>query len=182
MTRIIDRKGQKFNKWTFIEFKGVNSNKDAIWLCKCECGFEKIQVAYNVVGGQSRQCLKCSFTKNYKENELSPSVWKTMKANAARKGRELYVSREYVIQLFLLQNKKCALSGIPIEFAKSNNEYKNGKQTASLDRIDSSKGYTKDNIQWVHKDINKMKNVFSEDKLIFYCEHIYKYSLEKNKH
>ena len=34
---------------------------------------------------------------------------------------------------------------------------------ASLDRIDSSKGYVKDNIQWVHKDVQIMKNKFSED-------------------
>lgn len=30
--------------------------------------------------------------------------------------------------------------------------------SASLDRIDSSKGYEEDNIQWVYKPINKMKS------------------------
>ena len=31
------------------------------------------------------------------------------------------------------------------------------KGTASLDRIDSTKGYVRGNIQWVHKDINWFK-------------------------
>lgn len=30
-------------------------------------------------------------------------------------------------------------------------------QTASLDRIDSSKGYTIDNVWWIHKQLNWMK-------------------------
>ena len=42
---------------------------------------------------------------------------------------------------------------IEIKFKKRHNDSK----TASLDRIDSSKGYTEDNIQWVHKDVNQMK-------------------------
>ena len=34
---------------------------------------------------------------------------------------------------------------------------------ASLDRIDSSKGYLVDNIEWVHKDVNKAKMALSKE-------------------
>ena len=47
------------------------------------------------------------------------------------------------------QNYKCALSGIPI---LANGDF--DKITASLDRIDNSIGYEKNNIQWVNKNIN----------------------------
>ena len=43
-------------------------------------------------------------------------------------------------------------------------------RTASLDRIDSNKGYTIDNVQWVHKDINKMKMDLEEDVFIDNCK------------
>ena len=58
---------------------------------------------------------------------------------------------------------------MPIVFANSIEEHKNGYTTASLDRIDSSKGYTKSNIQWVHKDINKMKSDFSMLRFLELC-------------
>ena len=55
-----------------------------------------------------------------------------------------------------------------IEFGKM----RHNKSTASLDRIDSSKGYTIDNIQWLHKDINKMKWDFSQEKFLELCKKI----------
>ena len=38
-----------------------------------------------------------------------------------------------------------------------------------LDRIDSSKDYTLDNIQWVHKDINFMKRSLSQEAFLDLC-------------
>lgn len=40
---------------------------------------------------------------------------------------------------------------------------------ASLDRKDSSVGYTKNNIQWVHKAINRLKTDFNQKKFIELC-------------
>ena len=42
--------------------------------------------------------------------------------------------------------------------------------TASLDRKNSSLDYTKDNIQWVHKDVNYMKMSLSEKYFIKLCK------------
>lgn len=36
--------------------------------------------------------------------------------------------------------------------------------TASLDRIDSTKGYVEENVQWVHKDVNFMKSNLTEQR------------------
>lgn len=60
------------------------------------------------------------------------------------------------------QGEKCALTGWKIELAKRTTD----TQTASLDRIDSNKHYTVDNIQWVHKDVNRMKQYFDEEYLL----------------
>jgi hypothetical protein len=45
--------------------------------------------------------------------------------------------------------------------------YKNS--TASLDRIDSKKGYTTDNIRWVHTMVNMCKNKYREEDFIKMC-------------
>jgi len=58
------------------------------------------------------------------------------------------VTIEEAWQVFLAQDKKCAISGVELKFAK--NYMKDPtSQTASLDRKDSAKDYTPENVQWV---------------------------------
>lgn len=56
----------------------------------------------------------------------------------------------------------CSLTGWEIDMSYNND-------TASLDRKDSSKGYTKDNIQWVHSMVNMSKNKYDQNKFIDMC-------------
>lgn len=42
--------------------------------------------------------------------------------------------------------------------------------TASLDRTNSYKGYLKNNVKWVHKTVNKMKQNLSEEEFIYFCK------------
>lgn len=44
--------------------------------------------------------------------------------------------------------------------------------TASLDRIDNKLGYTKDNIQWVYRSVNFMKNELDQNEFIEICKQI----------
>lgn len=78
--------------------------------------------------------------------------------------------------LFLKQDRKCALSGIELNFKNVN-----GKEyaTASLDRIDSKIGYIENNIQWIHKDLNIIKWDFTEQELLNWIEKIYLYRINK---
>ena len=79
------------------------------------------------------------------------------------------VSIELLWNLFLKQNKLCALSGVELFFGRV---HFTSETNASLDRIDSNKGYEIDNIQWVHKDINKLKDSFEQEYLFYLCTKI----------
>jgi archaellum component FlaC len=68
----------------------------------------------------------------------------------------------------LKQNKLCALSGLPIKFARANK--RTSETSASLDRIDSTKNYVEGNVQWVHKEVNIMKNVYNQEHFIEMCK------------
>ena len=70
-----------------------------------------------------------------------------------------------ITELLVRQNFKCALSGVEI-YAGYNSDK---TQTASLDRIDSSKGYVIKNVQWLHKDVNVAKMALSQDDFIQMC-------------
>ena len=46
----------------------------------------------------------------------------------------------------------------------------NVNNNASLDRIDSSKGYVEGNLQWVLSEVNMMKQQYSQDRFIEICK------------
>ena len=70
---------------------------------------------------------------------------------------------------FCEQDKKCALTGLPLTFARN---YDNAitQQSASLDRINSAGDYTLDNIQWVHKTVNMMKRDLDQQEFLYFCK------------
>lgn len=49
------------------------------------------------------------------------------------------------------------------------------KTTASLDRIDSTKGYIHGNLQWIHKDLNQMKSNRTQDEFLEWVRKVYSY-------
>lgn len=108
--------------------------------------------------------------------EIPISHINAIKQNAIKRNIPFEIENEYLWELFLAQNKKCVLSGEDLTFTK---KYQHGRNetTASLDRIDSNKGYIKGNIQWVHKHINKMKSNKSDDEFLNWCRKCYLHSL-----
>lgn len=72
---------------------------------------------------------------------------------------------------WIRQNGVCPYSGINLIL--NTHRKSNGKiYSASLDRIDSSIGYTKDNIQYVSQCINLMKNDMSHEDTLKVCKMI----------
>ena len=66
----------------------------------------------------------------------------------------------------------CPILEIPLIIGtKGNYEY-----SPSIDRIDNSKGYTKENIQIISKKANSMKNSASTEELLKFCKNILRYS------
>jgi archaellum component FlaC len=45
-------------------------------------------------------------------------------------------------------------------------------QIESLDRIDSKLGYIEGNVQWLHKDVNYMKQEYSQEYYIDICKKV----------
>lgn len=104
--------------------------------------------------------------------EIAGTNWTYYKKGALSRGFDFDITIEYAWNLFLKQDRKCALSGQEIGFNTKTgalSKYGYQKNTASLDRIDSKKGYIIGNVQWLHKDINKLKSNLDEKKFIKLC-------------
>lgn len=113
-----------------------------------------------------------AWEKQKSHHTISGELLATIKRGARDRNLEFLVSIEYLWQLFEKQQGKCALSGINIEFKKFGYKIDRKTQTASLDRIDSSKGYIEGNVQWVHKRINRMKGNMTDEQFIGWCQKV----------
>jgi len=169
---------KKFGKLTVIELHSIDRNGHTRYNCVCDCGNVCNVLSTHLVRGNTKSCgcsiLKGKERKNWKGvGEISGQFWASHILRSAdgskgkRKPLECNITKEYVWDLFLLQNRKCKLSGIELKFPT---KFKDKSYTASLDRIDSSKGYIIGNVQWIHKDINKMKNTYDQDYFIKMCK------------
>lgn len=176
----------KIGKWIvtneYIIKKVGNRNRNKkFWKCICECGVGKYVIEENLLTGLSNQCTSCAATKPF--IDLIPdALWnRIIGYTKKRKDRGISINKKDAEKLFLKQQGKCSLSGLEIVFPKTLKDFRLGNYTASLDRIDSSIGYEINNIQWVHRKINLMKNIFSMKEFLELCELITKNNKEKIK-
>jgi len=133
-------------------------------MCKECVRLERISNSH--AGPSNRQWAGCG--------EISGIFWSRILKEARRRDIPVKITIEYIWYLFIKQRRKCALSGEDIEVAGVgvSAQDRRNRRTASLDRIDSSKGYFEDNVQWVHKDVNIMKMAFSQERYIEVCKKV----------
>lgn len=98
--------------------------------------------------------------------DISKNLWNNLLRGAKSRNLIVEIKPKDIWDLFIKQNRLCALSGIEIYFGKTKRE----ETTASVDRIDSNLGYIITNIQIVHKKINQIKMDISQDDFVYYCK------------
>ena len=101
---------------------------------------------------------------------LSLSYYKILERQASIRGIKFSISPEYLESIF---TGTCYLSGLPITLGTRSR--RNGEKnlgTASLDRIDSKKGYEEGNVKWCFKKINVMKHETNYEDFIEMCKKI----------
>lgn len=173
-----DLSGAQIGKW-FVICRGPNSpsGHSRFW-SQCQCGRVELRHASHFRRGKSSSCTYCAARgltpPKRKEREQDPnrvskgyfSVISSASRSSrdARRGQKFDITRDYLWKLFLEQDGKCALSGVELTLTPDGR-----RQTASLDRVDCGVGYVRGNVQWVHKDVNRMKNVYPQPHFIETC-------------
>lgn len=152
---------------------GRSPNKAKIWSWDCAlCGspgkpMNTTSLARCIKKNSTPRC--CNFGKNNKHfvgtEHLSQDYITRLKRMAGRAGREFSVDIDYLDDLLVSQDFRCALSGKPLP-----PRIGRARDGASLDRIDSSKGYVPGNVQWVYTKINSMKSDLPQEEFIELCK------------
>ena len=165
---------KKFGMWRVVKYSHFNPiNHRHLWFCCCDCGIEKIIREDTLIGGLSKSCGCVNRHRRFNNRrwkgvgDISGTMWRKLQGGAKRRKISFCLAIEDLWTLYLRQNKKCALTGLDITFSKKVNDYDGN---ASLDRIDSNKGYTIDNVQWVDKRVNNIKQDLPETEFIELCK------------
>ena len=167
--KVKDLASQTFG--SLIVLERVNNDRfgKSRWNCKCSCGRTKVIHTSSLTRGLTKTCGYCERVnfKGYKT--ISGAYFRTIKEGANARELEFNITIEDIYNIWTTQNGKCALSGVNIFFATNQDK---ALQTASVDRIDNQKGYTIDNIQIIHKRLNRIKSVLDNEELIFWAHNI----------
>lgn len=181
MNGVQDLTGQRFGKLLVVSYVGqmpCGGQKKTTWRCVCDCGGTTDCHAGNLKLGGAKSCgcshkRHNSISPNWIGHEgLSGSFYSQIRNGALSRGLTFNVSMQFLWDMFLMQGEKCALSGVPISLSKAPRRSKELVNTASLDRISSLDGYENSNVQWVHKDVNLMKNKFDQPYFVEMCKRI----------
>jgi hypothetical protein len=175
--KILNIIGKRFGKLIAIERLDLICDnfggKRYQWKFLCDCGNEYIAIGSSVKKGRIKSC---GCNKNNKDKNgnwkgymsISGSVLGHYKKHAIRRNIEFNVDIEYLYEILQKQGNKCPYSGIELLMERKDT-YCRTTINASLDRIDSNKGYIKGNIQWVYTPINFMKGTLSHEEFINLC-------------
>lgn len=144
-----------------------------------QAGFQRksiVSKALKKFGIQQREHTRSLAVVNRKKRShhtIPGRYFYSLRHSAKIRNLEFSITLDELWNLFIEQNKKCALSGIDIRFHNPGEKFT--AQTASVDRINSDIGYTLSNIRWVHKDINYMKMDLTDNRFFDLCEKIIEY-------
>lgn len=166
------RVGDRYDKLVVQKFwrEGVGSRR-RMALCLCDCG-KTLDVFVGLLGRNKNHNCGCTPLRTYQGcGNLSGAYFQSLRSGAKKRGLTFNLTKEHLWTLFLRQDSRCALTGYPLSLHIRDRQ--NG--TASVDRINSDMGYEMGNVQWVHKDINKMKQGFKQSRLLELCRRIVEY-------
>ena len=164
--------------------------------CQCDnCGIEfkkpQSEINRNQKLGRknfcSRTCVGKNNTKNFGEgvNRYNISQHSGSRKdnltkfryhfrNILKRDKQIDVTIEDLKLIWENQRGICPYLGIELHLNSYGKIKKDPIISASLDRIDSSKGYVRGNLQWISRAMNYLKNDMSEQQVLEIMDLIYK--------
>ena len=160
-----DLSGRKFGRLTVISrVEGPRAR----WKCFCDCGGKTIAQGCNLKDGHTSSCVCFRKESSKRRSMLRPyeGLYNALVKRCAAVGREVMSFEEF---LTFTNKKECSYCGEELKW--TTHRTKHGKEFVgrNLDRVNSEKGYTRENCVPCCPSCNRMK---SDMKLSEFTERI----------
>jgi len=159
--RFIDLTGQKFGELTVDKYMGQSK-----WLCRCDCGKEKIVLCCNLRNGNTKSCgCKEGNLKHGHSQTKIYNIWRDMNQrcnNKNNKGYKNYGKRKIKV-CYRWSNKN------PRGFENFYKDVGDPPKGKSINRINNSVGYFSNNWRWatsaqINRNMRSNRNYFLNNK------------------
>ena len=153
MSKFIDITGQRFGKLVVVKREKVQA-KGVYWLCRCDCGREKIIFGHSMKTLKTKTC-GCGKVENGKRFRKRPfeSLYNLLVRGSNAKQRHTLTYEEFLDFTCI---SGCHYCGQIIPWSPFNVAWNCCRY--SLDRKDNTKGYTKENCVVCCKRCNRAKS------------------------
>ena len=153
----VDRTGQRFGRLTVMSFSHTDDGGHSVWMCKCDCGNEKLIRGTHMTKGGTVSCGCQSLEKLLKMNTTHQKMgtpeyksWSAMKSRCLSPSNIAYP--RYGGNGITICGSWLGRNG----FEQFLSDMGERPPKTSLDRIDNNSGYRPDNCRWAtHKEQNR---------------------------
>ena len=169
-----DEVGNTYGKLTVLRFDKTDK-ESAFWVCKCECGGEKVTRGSTLRSGQCKSCGNCDIQKPMSRLAPVRRHFQMVKVGAKTRNLSFNLSLE---QFITVTNQPCHYCG-NTACDKHTAPSKRGKEfypiiySNGLDRVDSSVGYETSNIVPCCFMCNRLKSNFALSEFLKKIKEIY---------
>lgn len=182
----IDYTNQVFHDLTVLYPSEKRIKGEIVWLCRCKCGKETLTRSSYLKSGRKKSCgcIQKDYYRTHKKITTYglTKLYNEYKVSAKSKNREFNLTKEEFRQL---TSKNCFYCNIA-PYRKRINIYAKNKITIEmgefifngLDRINSSKDYTLDNVLTCCKVCNCAKSNLTTEEFKEWLERIYNHFIK----
>lgn len=166
-----DRTGERYGRLLIIRYEGVRNHSRA-WLCRCDCGNEKVILWKQIQQNHTGSCgcwlaeTRATYGGRAGKNALAEGesafnqLFFNYKKSARERGHTFKLSKGEFREL---TSQPCYYCGAPPELKYHAVKGTNGSYYGNgIDRIDSSVGYVSGNVRPCCKQCNIAKGTLSE--------------------
>ncbi len=169
---MIDLKGQTFGRLVVLQQFGRARNGSIMWECFCECGNVHWVNSGNLRSGHTRSCgcLHLDTVRLSRGEAAFNGLFYHRKKDAKYRSIKWKLTKQ---EFRRITKQNCFYCGVKPYAEASGTRINGNYRYNGVDRIDSTKGYTKDNVVPCCKQCNHAKSDYSKQEFLDWIENVY---------